>query len=109
MSLIYAWENLFKAVHYAMQHEGTLQDRLHGCYTIFHVLSKQGYLSPDLQQRFDAMVDAWSRMPDTTGREGTVPATLRQMGDDEARRWLEEILSLFIRVVELDAVSNLNH
>jgi hypothetical protein len=103
MALNYAWENLYKAVHMAMQHEGSLQDRLIGCYSIFHVLDHEHDLPPDLQKRFDAMMDAWSREPDPGGVEGTVPVTLRKLSDDECRKWLEETLSLFMEVVELQA------
>jgi hypothetical protein len=105
MALNYAWENLYKAVHYAMQSEETLQERLVGCYVIFHVLDQHGHLPPDLQKRFDTMIAAWTREPDPGGGEGTVAATVRQMDELEARKWLEEILSLFIKVAELETRS----
>jgi hypothetical protein len=103
MDLHYAWENLFKAVHGAIQSESSLQDRLHGCYGDFHVLSHHGHLPPDLQERWDKMMKAWTRGPDTTG-QGLVPATLQKMDDDEARKWLEEILSLYSEVVRRRAL-----
>lgn len=106
MALNYAWENLFKAVDYAAQHDGTLQDRLHGCYATFHVLSQKGHLPADLQPRFDEMIEAWTRMPDPSGTRGTVPVTLEQMDDEEARKWLGEIVSLYNEVTERYAIES---
>jgi hypothetical protein len=103
MALDYAWENLYKAVLMSMRDEGSLQDRLIGCFTIVHVLSHERVLPPDLQERFDVMMKAWNRLPDLTGTVGTVPTTLRKMPDVECLKWLEEILSIFIEVVEIDA------
>lgn len=100
MAINYAWENLFKAILYSMRSTESLQERLLGCHAIFHVLSQKGHLPPDLQKRFDVMIDAWTKLPDDTGR-GTVCATTSKMTDDEARMWLEEILSLFDDVVVL--------
>ena len=80
MAVSYASENLLKAVLY--------------CNEIFHVLSQKGHLPPDLQKRFDVMIEALTRMPDDTGK-GTLYATTSKMTDDEAEKWLEEIVSLF--------------
>jgi hypothetical protein len=74
-----------------------LQKRLEGCYSIFHVLEQKGHLPPELQKRFDDMTKAWSRMPDKDGK-GRVSATTSKMDDNEARKWLEEILMLYDEV-----------
>src|SRR5207253_2642813 len=66
MAINYASENLFKAVLYSMRSTEPLQERLRGCYEIFHVLSQKGHLPPDLQKRFDVMIEAWTMMPDDT-------------------------------------------
>jgi hypothetical protein len=100
MAINYAAENLGKAVLYCMESTKSLQERLQGCYSIFHVLSKKGSLPPDLQKRFDVMIEAWTMMPDDSGK-GTLYATTSKMDEDEARKWLEEILSLFEKVTEL--------
>ena len=100
MAINYASENLYKAVLYSMTSTESLQERLQGCHSIFHVLSQKGHLPPELQERFDTMVGAMTRMPDVTGR-GTVYATTTEMNELEARKWLEEILSLFIEVEKI--------
>ena len=100
MAINYAVENLSKAVDYCMSSTQSLQERVRGCHSIFHVLSKKGSLPPDLQARFDVMIEAWTMMPDDTGK-GTVYATTSKMDDNEARRWLEEILSLFEKAIEV--------
>lgn len=52
---------------------------------------------------FNVMIKAWTRDPDPTGVRGTVAATMDKMDDDEARKWLEEVLSLYTETVERDA------
>lgn len=96
MGIDYASENLSNAVLYCMRTTQSLQKRLEGCYSIFHVLSQKGHL-PDLQKRFDDMIEAWTRMPDEDGK-GTVPSTTSKIDENEARRWLEEILMLYDEV-----------
>lgn len=100
MAINYASENLYKAVLYSMRSTESLQERLQGCYSIFHVLSQPGHLPPELQKRFDVMIEAMTMMPDDTG-EGTVYATTSKMDNLEAGKWLEEILSLFIEVEKI--------
>lgn len=102
MGLDYAWQNLYKAVLGAMLSESSLQERLHGCYKDFHVLSSGEHLPPELQERWNKMLEAWNE-EESTG-EGTLPATLAVMSDDDARKWLTEILSMFQEVVELRAI-----
>jgi len=97
MGIDYASENLSNAVLYCMRSTESLQERLHGCHSIFHVLSQKGHLPPELQERFDAMIHAWTKTPDTTGK-GTVYASTSKMNDSEARKWLEEIFSLYDEV-----------
>ena len=98
MGIGYASENLSKAVLYCMRSTESLQERLQGCHSIFHVLSQKGHLPPELQKRFDAMINAWTKLPDPTGKMGTVHATTSKMDEMEAMKWLEEILSLYDEV-----------
>lgn len=104
MKYNYAVEKLGSAVLYAMRSDEPLQERLHGCYVIFHPLGHHhDYLPPDLKERFDTMIDSWTRMPDPDGR-GTVAATTEKMDDTEARKWLEEVFSLYSDIVERETL-----
>lgn len=98
MAINYASENLYKAVLYCMRSTQPLQEKLEGCYSIFHVLSQKGDLPPNLQERFDAMIHAWTRVNDPTGKLGTVHVTTSKMDDNECSKWLEEIISLYDEV-----------
>ena len=98
MELLYASEKLASAVSYAIGSTESLQERLKGCYAYFHTLDHPGHLPSDLQARFDAMIQAFTRESDPTGKRGLVAATVDKMDDEEARRWLEEILSLYTEV-----------
>jgi hypothetical protein len=105
MGLGYASEKLGTAVLSAMQSKEPLQKRLHGCYLIFHTLHHQDDLPPDLKKRFNEMIRVWSRLPDPAGVEGTVAVTTAKMNDQEARKWLEEVFSLYTEVTQREAVS----
>ena len=105
MKYNYAAGKLGAAVLYAMRSEESLRERLQGCFSIFHTLQHDyGYLPPELEQRFDAMIQACTRVPNREGVRGTVTATTDKEDDREAFQWLEEILSLYTEVTELEAV-----
>ena len=106
MKYIYAAEKLCSAVLYAMRSEERLQERLAGCYVIFHTLSHGDYLPPDLRKRFDEMIQAWTRLPDPEGLRGTVAVTTDRMSDDEARKWLEEVFSMYAEIERREALEN---
>lgn len=105
MKYNYAAGKLGAAVLYAMRSEGSLRERLQGCFSIFHTLQDDyGYLPPELRQRFEAMIQACTRAPNREGVRGAAAATRDKMADREALEWLEEILSLYTEVTELEAV-----
>ena len=105
MKCNYSAEKLSSAVLYAMRSDETLQKRLQGCFSIFQSLQDYGgYLPPELRKRFDAMIQAWTRVSDSGGVRETVAATTDKMDQREALKWLEEILSLYTEVTELEAV-----
>lgn len=107
MKYNYASEKLGSAVLYAMRSQERLQERLQGCYTIFHPLNHHAdYLPPDLRERFDEMIEAWTRLPDPEGVRGAVAVTTDRMSDDEARKWLEEVLSLYTEIERREALEN---
>ena len=104
MKYNYAAEKLGSAVLYAMRSNESLQKRLQGCFSIFHTLQHHdSYLPPDLRKRFDAMIQAWTRVPDPEGLRGTVAVTTDKMNDQEACKWLGEVFSLFTEVTEREA------
>ena len=107
MKYNYASEKLGSAVLYAMRSDERLQERLHGCYVTFHTLAHHDdHLPPDLRKRFDEMIHAWTRLPDPEGSRGTVAVTTARMSDDEARKWLEEVFSLYSEIERREALEN---
>jgi len=103
MDLSYSWERLYRAVRSAIWSDRPLQQRLLDCYLELHTLDYEGRLPRHLRSRFKEMIDTWTREPGTTSGEWSVRATLEKMGDDEARRWLDELLKLYTSVVESKA------
>jgi len=75
MKYNYAAEKLASAVLYAMRSEESLQKRLQGCFSIFHTLRDyDSYMPPELRRRLDAMIQAWTRVPDPGGVRGNCRA-----------------------------------
>lgn len=107
MGINYAWEKLYSAVHGAMMSTDSLPRRLEHGYTSFHTLAHGGdHLPPDLKKRFDVLMKGLTFYSDPTGLRGSVGATVDKMTDDEARKWLDEILSLYTEVTRRDAIEN---
>ena len=100
----YAWESLYSAIHDALLCEGPVQQRLAACYPDFHEMVLRQELPAALLPRFDAIMAACTREPDTTGMHGAFAATTEKMSHAEARKWLEELLNLYDEVTRRDAV-----
>jgi len=101
MSITYAWQNFYKAVSYCMASENSLQERLAGAYVgDIHVVQARD-VTPELWERIEKLTTALTMLP-AVGNEGTVRATTSKMTDDEARQWLDEILSIFIEITKLE-------
>jgi len=100
MSLAYGWEKLFSACHYAVGSNQTPQRRLAAVMSIY-VLNLEHKDLPNLEawERFRKLKRATSCKP-PKGDEGTIAATTAQMTDEEAGKWLSEIMSLFSEVAE---------
>ena len=99
----YAREKLYQAVRSAIQSDKPVQQRLLECYLELHALDYGKHLPPHLQPRLKEMIQAWTPEPDPTGKQWSVAATLERMEDEEARKWLEEILKLFTEVAVAEA------
>ena len=105
----YAWEKLYAAVRSATQSEKPLQQRLLDCYLELHSLEYNGHLPGHLRKGFQEMISAWSRETNSSGRHASVSQTIEKMNDEEARKWLYEVLSLFVQLTEQKAVAEASH
>ena len=91
-----ACQQLFVAVRSAMRSEESLPQRLMACFLELQALDFQRRLPADLQRRFDALKTALTRDPDPTGREWAAVTTIQKMNNEEASKWLDEVLNLFV-------------
>lgn len=98
--LEFAREKLFLAVRSAIRSQECLPQRLLACYLELHTLDFQRRLPSELQERFDAMTTALTREVDPTGRELAAAMTIQKMNDEEALKWIDEILSLLAEVIK---------
>lgn len=100
MGLNYGWEKLFLACDFAVGSTDTPQKRLQNiaCFDIIN-LRREDLPSHDSWERLQKVRRACTSKP-ANGDEGTIAATTSQMSDDEATKWLKEILSLFNEVAE---------
>jgi hypothetical protein len=66
------------------------------CFLELQTLDFQRGLPTDLQRRFDTLKTALTRDPDPTGREWAAVTTIQKMNNEEASKWLDEVLNLFV-------------
>lgn len=79
----YAWEKFGNAVH-ALAGHGSLQDRIHSAFMCFHPIRVDDFANdPELQNDYKEIMDRLTAVDGAPG-EGRVPATLKQMSDEEA-------------------------
>ena len=100
MALNYGWEKLFSACHYAVGSSETLQERLAAAVSsdLIH-LRREDVPSDEVWERLEKLMRAATSKP-AKGDEGTIEATTSQMSDDDASKWLREMMSLFSDVAE---------
>jgi hypothetical protein len=100
MALNYGWEKLFSACHYAVGSNETPQKRLAASISYNLIQLKREDLQDDeTWERLKELMDAATCKP-AKGDEGTIEATTAQMTDDEAAKWLREMMSIFSDVAE---------
>lgn len=102
--LDYACEKLHLAVRSAMRSEQALTRRLVDCYLELHTLNLRRGLPADLQQQFDAMMEAWTRSADPSGEQWTAAAMIEKMNDEEARP--DVTLNLFVEMIKRKALAD---
>jgi hypothetical protein len=99
MSLSYAWEKSYDAVHHLATSEGDLRKRLISVFLndIMHIRAEE--LPEDIRTEFEKlMADAASEEP--VGQEGLIDATISRFSADEASRMAERVVNFYTSVVE---------
>ena len=100
MSLSYAWETFFSAIHGAIGSEQSPQRRLANAYAFAIIkVAREDVPNAEIWQRIQKLTDAVTCKP-ARDDEGTVEATTSTMSAEEAAKWLEEIVSLFSEIAE---------
>lgn len=100
MSLEYAWEKLYITVRALASGTGSIQERLADAYLsggYLLDLARGDDLPADLLPSYDAINARMTRIP-AQGDEGSIVASARQMGDEEAKELAEQIVDLFNEV-----------
>ena len=100
MSLTYGWEKLYSACYDSVGSAESPQKRLAGAvaYGIIH-LRRENLPTDETWERVAKLIQATTCKP-AKGDEGTITATTSQMTDEEAGKWLREIMSILIEVAE---------
>lgn len=99
----YPWEKLYSACSAAIGSAMSPQERLkHAAWEVSLLLVNADISDKGLRKRMEQLVATCSNKPDQG--EGTMPATISQMTDDEAGELLREIFVMFIKVAEYYAV-----
>jgi hypothetical protein len=97
MSLETARKKLSHAVVLMATSTRSLQDRLESSYWLFAMINgpsaETTRLPQDLQSEYDAVVRELTKVP-AQGNEDPVAATVRRMGDGEAKQLIERVVRL---------------
>lgn len=100
MALNYGWEKFFSAVYGSIGSDSTPQDRLANSYIfdIIHV-RRDDVPSDDIWERIQKLSRAVTNGP-ARQAGGSVKATTSEMSNEEAAKWLQEIVSIFNEIAE---------
>jgi hypothetical protein len=99
LTLSYGWEKLFTAVYTAISSDEPPQKRLANAY-IYHLIHiHEENVPPEVWKQLTALTAAVTSTP-PVGTEGSVVASTSKMSDEEARKWLEKIASMFSDVAQ---------
>ncbi len=99
----YGREKLGQAVS-VLVGRGHIKERLYRAWLDgLHVIRFQHHLPEDLRERFAELREAFTWLPAETPGEGTLPATLRAMSDEEAERLANRLLDMYVEVVRRTA------
>jgi hypothetical protein len=77
-----------------------LRERLTDAYISNFVQLNTRDLPPEIRQEFQGLTNALSRVS-TGGKDGTLAVSAATLSDDEARRLIQSIVSMYQRVAEL--------
>jgi len=96
----YAWEKFHNAMH-TLTGADSIQDRLADAYRLHLIHLDANKLPKEIQQDFEKLGENLTKVK-ANGDEGTVAATTATMSNDEARKHIETILSMYDVVVRYE-------
>jgi hypothetical protein len=100
LQLNYGFEKLHSACHTAIGSSETPQKRLASAVSFnLTYIRRENLPNEEAWEQVQKIRDAASSKP-AEGDEGTIEATTSQMSDDEAAKYLREILDVFSEVAE---------
>lgn len=106
MALDYVWEKLYTAVNILATGRGTIQERLGSAYadSLIRLRGVEDQIPNEIREDFERLGKQLTR-EEATADEGTITATMRTMGSDEASRHAETILHMFDTVAKMDPLN----
>jgi hypothetical protein len=99
MGVDYGWERFFGSIHHAVTSTDHLQRRLQAVVSGIDGLRRDSFASDETYARFEKLMTATKMLP-ATGNEGRLAATTSQMGESEAKQWLQEAVAIFSDVAQ---------
>jgi hypothetical protein len=100
MGVDYGWEKFYSALHYALQSNESLQERLESVIEGVCHLERDSFPSDESWEHFDSLMKETTKRASRTSQEDTIHATTSQMSDEEAGRLLESAFELFSDLAE---------
>jgi hypothetical protein len=107
MSMSYMWEVLYTGTRGLASGRGVIQERLENTFTYLagRLRGPNTNLPPELADRARDIVRRGTCVAAVAG-EGTIAATCRSMGDEEASALAQDIVDLYDEVCRLKAVED---
>ncbi|CDX62972.1 hypothetical protein MPL1032_80044 [Mesorhizobium plurifarium] len=93
MSQDYAREKFVTATS-TLVGNGDIRQRLLGAYMSFHPVKGSDFRTPELAKQYKEIMDRLTKVTPVDPDEGRVPATVKQLTDDEAGQIAELIWNL---------------
>jgi hypothetical protein len=103
MNYGYGWEKLFLALNGAVSSEKSPKQRLADAYLYQIKYVTQQNVPAEVWRKITDL-EAALRGQAAVGDEGSVAASVSALSDDEARKWLLEIVSMFNEVAQAHGV-----
>jgi hypothetical protein len=100
MGVDYACEKFYSVFNYVVVSTAPVRERLESVISAAVHLQRDDFPDDKSWDRFQKLLKATTKRPARTEHEGTIAATTSRMKHSEARKWIQEALSILVDLHE---------